>query len=110
MIETTTGIPITEDLIGNYFKHLVNSFFKILPIRENGEETLPVYIKSLQVELLGAKELICTLNNNANFMTLLAILQYLNDNPDCPVFDVKREVFRAIALCNKLKALYEKAV
>lgn len=110
MIDTVVGIPITDELIHNYFKSLVNSFFKILPIRESGETTLPVYIQSLQAELLGCKELICELNNNSNFLTLVAILQYLHDNPDCPVQDVKRDVFRAIAICNKLKTQYEKAV
>lgn len=110
MIDTVVGVPITDELIHNYFKSLVNSFFKILPIRESGETTLPVYIQSLQAELLGCKELICELNNNSNFLTLVAILQYLHDNPGCPVQDVKREVFRAIAICNKLKTQYEKAV
>lgn len=110
MIDTVIGIPITDELICNYFKSLVNSFFKILPIRENGEKTLPVYIQSLQAELLGSKELIIGLNNNPNFLTLISILQYLRDNPDCPIQDVKREVFRAISICNKLKAQYIKAV
>lgn len=110
MIDTIIGVSITDELIHNYFESLVNSFFKILPIRENGETTLPVYIKSLQAELLGCKELICELNNNPNFLTLVAILQYLRDNPDCTVQDVKREVFRAISICNKLKSQYAKAV
>ena len=39
-------------------------------------------------------------------MTLISILQYLIDTPDCPVQDVKREVFRAISICNKLKSRY----
>lgn len=110
MIDTSIGIPITDELVHNYFESLVNSFFKILPIRESGEETLPIYIQSLQSELLGCKELICELNNNPNFLTLVSILQYLRDNPDCPVQDVKREVFRAIRICNKIKAQHTKAV
>lgn len=110
MIDTVISAPITDEMVFNYFKSLVNCFFKILPIRENGEDTLPVYIKSLQSELLGCKELICELNNDSNFLTLVSILQYLRDNPDCPVPDVKREVFRAIAICNKMKARYDKAV
>lgn len=110
MIDTVIGVPITNELIHNYFKSLVNSFFKILPIRESGGTTLPIYIQSLQAELLGCKELICELNNSSNFLTLVAILQYLHDNPDCPVRDVKREVFKAIGICNKLKAQYTEAV
>ena len=110
MIDTVINIPISDEMVCNYFKSLVNCFFKILPIRENGEDTLPIYIKSLQSELLGCKELICELNDDSNFLTLVSILQYLRDNPDCPVQDVKREVFRAIAICNKMKTRYEKAV
>lgn len=110
MIDTTVGAPISGMLIRNYFESLVNAFFKILPIRESGETTLPIYIRSLQTELIGCKEFICELNNNACFLTLLSILQYLYDHPECPVQDVKREIFRAIGICNKLKIKYEKAV
>ena len=39
-------------------------------------------------------------------MTLLSMLQYMIDRPDCPVSEVRREVFRAISICNRLKAEY----
>lgn len=110
MINTAIDIPVTEELVQNYFSSLVNRFFKILPIREAGVKTLPIYIQSLQTELLGCKGLISALNNDASFLTLTAILQYLHDTPDCSVQDVKREVFRAISICNRLKTQYEKAV
>ena len=84
----------------------MNQFFKILPMRENGEETLCVYMKSLQVELLGCKELIPDMRDNPRYLTLLAILQYLVDNPSCPLQDVRREVFEAISICNKLESIY----
>lgn len=106
MLDTTAGIPVSNDLLCNYLKNLVNLFFKILPIRENNEDSLVVYMKSLQIELLGCKELIITLNNDSNYLTLLSILQYLIDNPECEVYKVKREVFRAISICNKLKSKY----
>lgn len=106
MIETTTGIPIEAEILHNYFKNLVNSFFKILPIREQNEESLVVYMQSLQAELLGCKALINPVQNNASYLTLLSILQYLIDNPECSVREVRREVFRAISICNKLEARY----
>lgn len=106
MFDTTTGIPVSKDLLCNYFKNLVNLFFKILPIRENNEDSLVVYMESLQTELLGCKELIIALKNDSNYLTLLSILQYLIDNPECEVHKVKREVFRAISICNKLKSKY----
>lgn len=96
-------ISIHAELVGNYFSNLINMFYKILPMRENGEETLPVYLESLAFELAGAKSLIEAVRYDAQFLSLLAILQNLIDNPDTDVAVVKREVFRAISVCNKLK-------
>lgn len=111
MIDTAREKPITQDLLRNYFKNLVNQFFKILPIRESGEDTLTTYMQSLQAELLGCKALVEGLQNDASYLTLLAILQYLIDNPDCSVSVVKREVFKAISICNRLKSqCYNKEV
>lgn len=106
MIETTAGVPIDKEILRNYFKTLVNQFFKILPIREENEGSLTVYLQSLQVELLGCKNLITIIQHDSSFLTLLSILQFLIDNPDCTVREVKREVFKAISICNKLQAQY----
>lgn len=105
MIDTVAGTPVNPELLCNYFKNLVNQFFKILPIRESGESSLTTYMESLRAELLGCQELIGELRNDASYLTLLAILQHLIDNPECSVREVKREVFKAISVCNKLKAL-----
>ncbi len=107
MIETTAGMPIDSAVLHNYFRTLVNHFFKILPIREQNEESLTTYLQSLQAELLGAKGLVSAIQNDASYLTLLAILQYLIDYPECSVREVKREVFRAISICKKLKVQYE---
>ncbi len=106
MMDTNSGVPINAEVLHNYFKRLVNHFFKILPMREKGEETLATYMESLQVELLGCKELITAIHNDPNYLTILAILQYLIDNPDCSVTMVKREVFRAISICNMLQSKF----
>ena len=106
MVETTAGTPIDAEVLHNYFRNLVNHFFKILPIREQNEESLTIYMQSLQAELLGCKGLVSAVQNDASYLTLLSILQYLIDNPECTVREVKREVFRAISICNKLKAQY----
>ena len=106
MVETTAGMPIDAEVLHNYFRNLVNHFFKILPIREQNEESLTTYMQSLQAELLGCTGLVSAIQNDASYLTLLSILQYLIDNPECTVREVKREVFRAISICNKLKAQY----
>lgn len=106
MIETAAGCKIDAIFLHNYFKTLVNSFFKVLPMRENEEDSLVTYMRSLQIELLGCKEFIEAIKDDSLYLTLLAILQYLIDNPTCSVYEVKREVFRAISICNKLKSRY----
>lgn len=109
-VETRVKLPVDGELLYNYFRTLVNHFFKILPIRENEEESLETYVRSLQLELFGCRELIPELHKNSFYLSLLSILQYLIDNPDCDVRTVRREVFRAISICNKLKAIYSEGV
>lgn len=120
-IDTTAGMPIDTEVLQNYFRTLVNRFFKILPIREQAEtlsdgesistndeaeESLITYMRSLQAELLGCRELVNAIQKDASYLTLISILQYLIDHPKSTVKEVRREVFRAISICNKLKAEY----
>lgn len=109
-VNTTAGLPIDGKLLHNYFRTLVNHFFKIIPIRENEEESLGTYIHSLQLELFGCIDLIPELQTNSFYLSLLSILQYLGGNPECDIRIVRREVFRAISICNKLKAIYSEEV
>lgn len=106
MIPTTAGVPMDATVLNNYFRSLINLFFKILPLWEGGESSLTVYMQSLQTELLGCNELVEAIHNDSLFLSLVSILQYLIDTPDCSVTIVKREVFRAISICNKLKSRY----
>lgn len=93
-------------VLSGYIRSLVDRFFKILPIREGGEKTLETYMRSLQAELLGCHAFIEAINEDPQFVSLLGILQYLIDNPECSLRTVKREVFRAISICNKLHAKF----
>lgn len=108
-IETTAGIPLDSKTLGNYFRSLVNMFFKILPLYEEGEKSVGTYMRSLQLELLGCGGLIEALHDDSMFMSLVSILQYFIDNPGGDVSEVRREVFRAISLCNKLRERYTEA-
>lgn len=95
-----------ERLLRNYFKSLINSFFKILPLRESGESSVTEYMRSLQIELLGLAELSQDVGCDSSYLSVLSILQYLISAPNCPIREVKREVFKAISLCNKLENKY----
>ena len=46
------------------------------------------------------------LHHDHDFVSLMAIVQYLIDNPETETRTVKREIFRAISICNKLSAKY----
>lgn len=109
-VVTGSGVVLNPSLVPKYFKALINRFFKILPMRESSESTLPAYMDSLQAELLGCGSLIPAIGNDASYLTLLSILQYLIDNYDKPVNVIKREVFRAINICSKLEMIYKCSV
>ena len=104
-MKTLTGHDIPNELLINYLDTLVNQFFKILPIKESGEPSLKEFMRSLQVELIGCAALIDALSNDAMLLSLISILQYMIDN-DCDTPVVKREVFKAISICKKLKKKY----
>jgi hypothetical protein len=104
-MRTINGMDIPDRIFQNYLKSLVNQFFKILPLRESGEPSLNEYMRSLQAELIGCKDVMEELAYNQMYMSLIAILQYMIDN-DCEIPVVKREVFKAISICNKLQRLY----
>lgn len=101
---------LPNTLICNYFHSLVNCFFKILPLRESEEDTLEVYIDSLKLEMTGCGELMQDICYDPQYMTLLSILQYFSDHPDCETAVVRREVFRAIRICNKIAQKYSTEV
>lgn len=106
--ENRRSIP--DRLVKNYFSSLVDLFFKILPMREEGEKSTNIYIESLMLEMLGCKNLIENIRYDHSYMTLLCILQYLIDNPDCKIPDVKREIFKAIRICNEISERYSEVV
>lgn len=105
-VEMKSGAPIPAKLLENYLRNLVNQFFKILPLRECEEGTLTAYMGSLQREMIGAHSMIDAAEYNPLILSLIAILQYLIDNPESTVSVYKREVFKAISICNKLKTMY----
>lgn len=95
--------PLSENLVKNYFKNLVNRYFKILPMRENNEPSLSKYLRSLRIELIGCKGIIPELREEPDFLTLLSILEYIIENPNCPIDDIRSEVFHAISICKRLQ-------
>ena len=97
-----TGKELPDKLLDHYLKRLVGRFYKILPIKENNEDTLNSYMVSFQDELIGLNNVVELLHNDESYLSLIAILQYLIDH-DCDICDVRREVFNAISICKSLR-------
>ena len=105
-IQGIYGMELDGHTLNKYFSTLVDRIYKILPMRENGEKTLSVYMESLLCELGGFKELFEAISNDTGYLTILSILQYLRKHPRLPVYVVKREIFRAISVCKMLREQY----
>lgn len=106
MIPAGQDAFIESSILVNYFYTLIGLFFKILPLRESNEPTLGKYIKSLQRELLGCKNLISFLEYDGRFLELISTLQYFLDHPDAEIEIVRSDVFRSIEILKKLSAYY----
>lgn len=100
------GWRIPSQLLTNHLDKLVNRFFKILPLKESGDETCNEYIRSLQLEMIGCSDLIESLNHDAMYLSLISTLQYFIDHNDCDLRTVRREVFKSISICKKLQTKY----
>lgn len=98
-----TDIP--NEMIGRYLESLIGRFYKILPLKEDGEPSLVKYMESLQREMLGCKWLLPVIEYDELYLGLISTLQYLID-VDCEVDIVKSEVFKAIGVCKKLSKKY----
>lgn len=109
MAGMNSGGAIDAAVLNKYFRSLVNRFFKILPMWEAGEKSLVEYMRGLQAELLGCREVIAALNYDPGMLSLISILRYLMDNPGLSARQAKSQVFRAISICNRLKAVYAAA-
>lgn len=86
----------------NYFDFLINKVYKCLPMKENREVTLHIYMESLLRELIGNRELIVELKGSPIFISLIGKLEYLIQN-DVDIKTYKKDIFDCINLIEKLK-------
>lgn len=97
-----------DELLAHYFKKMVDRVFKILPLKQDGEDTLQSYLDSLLTELLGV-DILTSLSTEPYYASLLGTIAYLNKNiNDCDCAKVKKEVFGAIKICNALADQFAK--
>lgn len=114
-ISTSTGVPISAEIVHNYFHTLINKLFKILPLYECKENSLCEYMRNLQIELIGCKGFIVELENDPRYISMLSILEHLIGLHSYCGFTidhhiVKKSVFQAISICEELEERYERMV
>lgn len=103
---TIYGEEISREIISRRCEDLVGQFYKILPLKENASVTVSQYIEALLREMLGMQSLIPAWHNDGGYLSLLGILQYFLDHPDCDVGIVKSDVFKAIKIIKRLREKY----
>ena len=92
--------------VGNYLNAIISKVFKILPMKETDEDSLPVYLDSLYMELTGSVHVFSLLENDAAYITLVSLVRALRDDPSVNIQVVRREVFHSISICQKLIEKY----
>ena len=99
----TEDVSYIDDLsLENYLNSLIGKIYKLLPLRESSQGTFPIYLRGLRDELFGFTGVVSKFSYDPSYVSILAILQFLVDSPECPVEDVRREVFSMISLCKRL--------
>jgi len=93
-------------MIKEYLNYLIDSVFKILPLKEEENIGLNEYIDSLIIQVIGAKANYGDLNKNQKFMSILNILYYFKNN-DFTIKQCKREVFKCIDILKHILKEYE---
>ena len=96
---------LSEKTFQNYFKYMINKIYKILPMKEEGCETLATYLESLKIEMIGSYSLYRQLMEEPKFMSALNIVEYLIDN-EYDNTTCKREVFKAIRYIEDVNRKY----
>lgn len=97
---------IPDEMFEEYLKSLIGKLYKTLCMREDAISTLHIYLESFLIELSGNKELILLLKSDSDFLVLLSILEYFNNNPDEEVRVYKREMFKCIDIVKKMQKKY----
>jgi hypothetical protein len=106
MIDVKYGL-LPKESFCNYFNFLINKTYKILPLKEENSTTLKSYLESFQRELIGNKNLVESLVNEPQFVTVLNTIQFLISEDYSSVI-CRKEVFKCIHILENIQKKYFK--
>lgn len=99
------GIDYPNLGLFRYLQSLTGKIFKILPLYESSAPDSKKYILNFLRELLGFCELVSVVGNDSDFVAMIATIRGIADiDDDCQ--SVKSDVFKAIRLCESVRARY----
>lgn len=93
---------IPTDLYCNYINKLIDKFYKIIPLKESNCVTTNVYIDGLIIEISGFQEFIEHLNYDARILTILNILNYIQNN-ELSHYEYRRQIFKCINFIKQIQ-------
>lgn len=96
---------VPDEMLVDWFNHLIGRVFKILPLSEKEPYALENYIGSLVFELSGSRSFIKKIRNDGYFLSLISVLyELLEGEHEHHVY--KREVFKCISIIEKINDKY----
>lgn len=92
--------------VSNYLSQLINQIYKILPLAEEKNPDLSKYIDNLIREICGNEQFLKDIYYDGTMMRVVSILSYWIYEQE-PISLLRRDVFKAISLCNIMKEKIE---
>lgn len=95
--KTKYGGELDNNSLQEYFKHLINRLWKILPMKEQNCLTLDKYLFNLRIELMGGERILLS---SGLFIELINNLESLSDLDKKEEY--KPQIFKCINICEKI--------
>lgn len=98
MVTNITNCEFNEEVIKKDLKRLTNQIWKLIPMKENGEDW-EKHLSNVLIELAGLQVLF---DNQLDFLILLSKLEGLRVQEDIPFTLYRKTIFNSIELLNKI--------
>ena len=92
---------MADEAISREFSRLTNQLWKLLPMKENGEDW-EKQLSSVIIEVAGLNEIFC---ERDMYIQLLAKLEGIRANAEMPFELYRKTIFESITLLQRLKNL-----
>lgn len=100
-METKYG-NLPDEMLLAYVNGMISKSYKMLPMKQDGVESLPKYIDSTLRELIGQHELVFELKDSSEFLSIIGVMESLLNQDDFSKF--RSDIFKIINLIERLKS------